>query len=125
MSEQNDAGKKKSRLYFILIMAVILGGTAFWVLLTVWGAEPVGPTQAKGFARDFERECFLELQDEPRCRKVIGQHHRECIFANIERVAPGTGDGGGDIKHDRAGYLTCMRTKTGVQHFTSSSHVQP
>lgn len=125
MSEQNEAGRRSSRLHFILIIAVILGGTAFWVLLTVWGAEPVGPTQAKEFARDFERECFLELQDEPRCRKIIGKHHRDCIFAHIERVAPGMGDDGGDIKHDRAGYLTCMRAKTGVQHFTSPPRVQP
>ena len=109
-----DDDRKKSKLIFFAIIGVILAGTAFWYFMTLWGAEPVGPGIAKEFAEDFERECFLDIQDQTKCRELIGQHHRECIFANIERVEPGKGDEGGDIKHDRAGYMQCMREATGV-----------
>jgi hypothetical protein len=116
MSAQDPKNTRRSKIYFALIIAVILGGTAFWVFLTMWAAEPLGPTIAKEFAEDFERECFLETQDQTRCRKVVGRNHRDCLFANIQKVAPGTGDNGGDVEHDRAGYMSCMREKTGISH---------
>lgn len=105
-----------TKIYFIVLMLFILAGTIFWTLLTIWGAEPLGPTTAKDFAQAFERECFLELQDQDECRKLVGQNHRDCLFDNIEEVEPGSGDEGGDIKHDREGYLACMREATGVSH---------
>ncbi len=116
MSSQDPKDKRKSKLFFFAIIAVIVAGTAFWYFLTLWAAEPVGPEIAKGFAEDFEHECFLDLHDEEQCRKLIGENHRECLFENIEEVEPGTGDEGGDVKHDRDGYMTCMRERTGVSY---------
>jgi|GEM_PF-2084414 len=116
MSSEAPQNHRQSNLYVLLLIAITLGGVGFWFFLNRWAAEPVGPTIAKEFAEEFERECFLELQDEARCRQLIGKDHRECLFANIERVTPGSGDNGGDIKHDRDGYLRCMRDLTGVQH---------
>jgi hypothetical protein len=115
MSQQNSNDARKSKLVFFAIIAVILGGTAFWYALTVWAAEPVGPHIAKEFAKDFEHECFLELHEEEQCKKLIGQNHSECIFANIERVDEGAGDDGGSLVHDREGYMECMREATGVR----------
>ena len=115
MTQQSADDARKSKIVFFTIIAVILGGTAFWYALTVWAAEPVGPNVAKEFAKDFEHECFLSEHDEGKCKKLIGQNHRECIFANIERVEEGTGDNGGNLVHDREGYMECMREATGVR----------
>ncbi len=115
MSEQSPSDARKSKIVFFTIIAVILGGTAFWYVLTLWAAEPVGPNIAKEFAEDFEHECFLAVHDEEECKKLIGQNHRDCIFANIERVEEGTGDDGGSLAHDREGYMECMREATGVR----------
>lgn len=106
----------KSKLPFFIVLAVIIGGTAFWYFLTLWASEPVGPEIAKKMAEGFEHECFLELQDEEECRKLIGQNHSDCLFDNIEKVEPGTGDNGGSVVHDREGYLECMRERTGVSY---------
>ncbi|QDG51429.1 hypothetical protein FIV42_11950 [Persicimonas caeni] len=121
MSRQNAENEHannslKSKLSFFAVIAVIVAGTAFWYLLTLWASEPVGPEIAKKMAEDFEHECFLDLQDEEQCRKLIGQNHRDCLFDNIEKVEPGMGDNGGNVVHDRDGYLTCMREKTGVSY---------
>lgn len=116
MSSEAPQNHRNSNLYVLLLIAITIGGTGFWFFLNRWAAEPVGPTIAKEFAEDFEKECFLELQEERECRKLIGMNHSECLFANVERVTPGSGDQGGDIRHDREGYMTCMREKTGVQH---------
>lgn len=116
MSSEAPKNHRTSNLWVLLIIAIIIGGTAFWFFFTRWSAEPVGPTIAKEFAEDFEKECFLELQNQTECRKLVGQNHRACLFDNIERVTRGTGDNGGDIAHDRDGYLSCMRDKTGVSH---------
>lgn len=106
---------RKSKLIFFAIIGVILAGTAFWYLLTLWAAEPVGPEIAREFAQDFERECFLEVHDEDECKELIGKNHSECLFATIETVEPGQGDNGGNVVHDREGYMECMREATGVR----------
>lgn len=116
MSSQDDKNNRQSKIFFVAIVAIIVAGTAFWYFLTIWAAEPVGPEKAKEFAEQFERECFLAIQDEQQCKKLIGQNHRECLFSNIERVPAGEGDEGGSVKHDREGYLKCMREKTGVSY---------
>jgi hypothetical protein len=107
---------RRGKWVFAAIIGIILAGTGFWFLLTLWAAEPVGPEIAREMAGEFERECFLDLQDEDECKKLIGQNHRDCLFDNIERVEPGTGDDGGDILHDREGYTECMREATGVRY---------
>lgn len=99
---------------FFGIIAVILVGTAFWYLLTLLAAEPVGPDIAKEFAEDFERQCFLEVHDEEECKELTGRNHLDCISEATERVEEGAGDDGGDIKHDRDAYLACMSEATGV-----------
>ena len=116
MSRESSENTLKSKITFFAVIAVIVAGTSFWYFLTLWAAEPVGPEIAKSFAEEFERECFLAVQDEEQCRKLIGRNHRECLFDNIEKVAPGTGDDGGDVEHDRKGYLACMREQTGVSY---------
>lgn len=116
MKRREDEDVRKSKIVFFAIIGIIIAGTAFWYLLTLWAAEPVGPNIAKGFAEDFEHECFLDTQDTDKCKKLIGQNHRECLFANIERVPEGEGDGGGSVKHDREGYMQCMREVTGVSY---------
>jgi hypothetical protein len=103
-----------SNTVFFAIIALIIIGTAGWYAMTLLGSEPVGVERAKKLAEEFERECFLDLQDQKRCRELVGEHHRDCLFDNIERVEEGEGDDGSDIRHDRDGYLECMRDATGV-----------
>jgi hypothetical protein len=103
-----------SKGIFFTIIGLIVIGTAGWYAMTLLGAEPIGVERAKELAEDFERECFLQTQDQDQCRELIGEHHRDCLFENIERVEKGTGDDGGDVRHNREGYMNCMREKTGV-----------
>ncbi|MGM0558628.1 MAG: hypothetical protein ACQEVA_19740 [Myxococcota bacterium] len=99
---------------FFTIIGLIIVGTAGWYAMTLLGSEPVGVERAKELAEEFERECYLETLDQSQCRELIGEHHRDCLFDNIERVESGTGDDGSDVRHDREGYLECMREATGV-----------
>jgi hypothetical protein len=116
-TNEDDRSTLNSKIALFAIVAIIVAGTGFWYLLTVWASDtPVGPETAKQFAKDFERECFLKLEDEQQCRTLIGKHHRDCLFDNIERVESGTGDNGGNVVHDRNGYMTCMRASTGVSY---------
>lgn len=108
MADAPQSDKVSTNTIFFVVIAVIVLGVGLWVALTIWGYEPIGPAKAKVFAEAFERECFLELRDEKECKRFIGEHHRECLFDNVERVEPGTGDDGSDYKHDRAGYMACM-----------------
>jgi hypothetical protein len=113
---EHGEGALQSKIVLFGIIATIVVGTGLWHLLTVWASEPVGPEIAKQYAEDFEHECFLDVQDEEQCKRLIGTNHRDCIFDNIERVEPGTGDNGGNVVHDRDGYMTCMREATGVSY---------
>jgi hypothetical protein len=115
-TNEKNGSALQSKIALFAIVAVIIVGTSFWYLLTLWAAEPVGPEIAKQFAEDFEHECFLSEQDEEQCKRLIGSNHSDCIFANIERVEEGTGDNGGNVVHDREGYMTCMREATGVSY---------
>ncbi len=99
---------------FFAVIALIVIGTAGWYAMTLIGSEPIGVERAKELAEDFERECYLDLQDQERCRDLIGTHHRDCLLDNLERVGDGEGDDGSDIRHNREGYLECMRQNTGV-----------
>lgn len=119
MSEQTNrqdqsAKPARSNTVFFVVVASILMGTAGWYAMTLLGSEPIGVERAKEMAKEFERECFLDLQDDKRCKALVGQYHRECLFENIERVPEGQGDDGSGVKHDREGYLGCMRERTGV-----------
>ena len=109
---------KKATSVVLAIIGVIVVGTLGWYLLTILGAKRVGPEKAKHLAEAFERECFLDIQDQTRCRELIGTHHRDCLMANIERVSDDAGTS--RVEHDREGYLSCMREKTGVGKSTSS-----
>ena len=106
--------RTSSNIIFFAIIAVIIVGTAGWYAMTLVGNEPIGVERAKELAEEFERECFLDLQDHDRCKELVGEHHRDCLLDNIERVEEGQGDDGSAIRHDREGYLACMRESTGV-----------
>lgn len=110
----NDDSNNSKKVFFAII-GVILLGTVFWYGLTLWAAEPIGPETAKEFAEKFERECVLDARGQEECKELTGRNHRECITTTTERVEEGTGDGGGDIEHDRDAYMECMREATGVE----------
>ena len=119
--EAPDDERTSSKGIFFAIIAVIVVGTAGWYALTLLGAEPIGVERAKKLAEEFERECFIDLQDQDKCRKLVGEHHRDCLFENLERVDEGRGDDGSGIRHNREGYLRCMRERTGVGKGESDS----
>lgn len=114
MQSDADNGTHSTKRVFFAIIAVILLGTAFWYVLTLWAAEPVAPDVAKEFAEDFERECFLQVHDEEECKELTGANHLDCIEEATERVDEGEGDGGNTIEHNRDAYLECMAEATGV-----------
>ncbi len=114
MSGTDDQKSRNTKLPFFVTMMVIVAGTAFWYYLTVFAAAPISPSVSKEFAEGFERQCFLQLQDQKQCRKLIGENHRDCLYANVKRVAKGEGDDGGSLKSNRSGYMQCMREKTGL-----------
>ena len=97
----------------ILMVALMVGGTAAWNAWDYLGTEGLDPKKVKAMAKEYEKECMEDLGDERTCKRHIGRWHRECLPSGIDRAAPD--EPTRKLRYDLESYTACMRPKRGKE----------
>lgn len=96
-----------SKLVVIVIVVLILAGTAAWSWVNFVHTPEYDPEKAHLFLEHFYHRCNVEHSKEV-CGDVIGKSHRSCFVDHLQPTPQDEVDERGPVIYDLPSYLRCM-----------------
>ncbi|MFU8806343.1 MAG: hypothetical protein ACNA8W_21205 [Bradymonadaceae bacterium] len=102
----SDKQGRTSKLFILAGGGVTVIAVIAWTAVYYFEAPGYNPEIAQEYVQHFNRRCMRDLQDEQKCRDVIGHHHRSCFEEHLSREIPG--DESSAYVYDRGRYMDCL-----------------